>query len=209
MNQNRNNPIAGMLGQLLRQNPQMQSNPLAQNMISVIQNGDDAKGVDSADTEESGKVIDMIKDLAQAQKYCWEACYYKTLIKAMEDADYQRMGYTQTPKQQAFMKDWLRDPEEFENRMRDKDHGEWPLSRRGEFRHEEGQYGRPYGEYLEARKHYTESHSAMDKADMDKYAGEHLMSAMTAIRTIYGDADPELRKKIKADFSKLVADMPT
>ena len=38
MNQNRNNPIAGMLGQLLRQNPQMQSNPLAQNMISVIQN---------------------------------------------------------------------------------------------------------------------------------------------------------------------------
>lgn len=38
MNQNRNNPIAGMLGQLLRQNP------LAQNMISVIQNGDDAKG---------------------------------------------------------------------------------------------------------------------------------------------------------------------
>ena len=44
MNQNRNNPIAGMLGQLLRQNPQMQSNPLAQNMISVIQNGDDAKG---------------------------------------------------------------------------------------------------------------------------------------------------------------------
>lgn len=44
MNQNRNNPIAGMLGQLLRQNPQMQSNPLAQNMISVIQNGDDVKG---------------------------------------------------------------------------------------------------------------------------------------------------------------------
>lgn len=86
------------------------------------------------------------------------------------------------------MKDWLRDPEEFENRMRDKDHGEWPLSRRGEFRHEEGQYGRPYGEYLEARRHYTESHSAMDKADMDKYAGEHLMSAMTTIRTIYGDA---------------------
>lgn len=168
-----------------------------------------AKGVDSADTEESGKVIDMIKDLAQAQKYCWEACYYKTLIEAMEDADYQRMGYTQTPKQQAFMKDWLRDPEEFENRMRDKDHGEWPLSRRGEFRREECQYGRPYGEYLEARRHYTESHSAMDKADMDKYAGEHLMSAMTAIRTIYGDADPELRKKIKADFSKLVADMPT
>ena len=35
MNQNRNNPIAGMLGQLLRQNPQMQSNPLAQNTLNI------------------------------------------------------------------------------------------------------------------------------------------------------------------------------
>lgn len=81
-----------------------------------------AKGVDSADTEESGKVIDMIKDLAQAQKYCWEACYYKTLIEAMEDADYQRMGYTQTPKQQAFMKDWLPGP----GGVREPDAGQGP-----------------------------------------------------------------------------------
>lgn len=61
---------------------------------------------------------------------------------------------------------------------------------------------------LEARKHYTESHTAMDKAEMERRASEHLTSAMSTIRTIYGDADPDLRKKIKADFTKLVADMP-
>ena len=102
---------------------------------------------------------------------------------------------------------WLRDPDEFEREMRD-DHGEFPLRRRGEFEHEGRQYGKPYGEYLEARKHYTESHTAMDKAEMERRASEHLTSAMSTIRTIYGDADPDLRKKIKADFTKLVADMP-
>lgn len=97
--------------------------------------------------------------------------------------------------------------DEFEREMRD-DHGEFPLRRRGEFEHEGRQYGKPYGEYLEARKHYTESHTAMDKAEMERRASEHLTSAMSTIRTIYGDADPDLRKKIKADFTKLVADMP-
>ena len=48
MNQNRNNAIVGMLNQLFRQNPQMQTNPLARNMISVIQNGDNAKGEEIA-----------------------------------------------------------------------------------------------------------------------------------------------------------------
>lgn len=108
---------------------------------------------------------------------------------------------------ESYMEKWLRDPDEFEREMRD-DHGEFPLRRRGEFEHEGRQYGKPYGEYLEARKHYTESHTAMDKAEMERRASEHLTSAMSTIRTIYGDADPDLRKKIKADFTKLVADMP-
>ena len=117
------------------------------------------------------------------------------------------MGYTPSTKQHRYMEKWLRDPDEFEREMRD-DHGEFPLRRRGEFEHEGRQYGKPYGEYLEARKHYTESHTAMDKAEMERRASEHLTSAMSTIRTIYGDADPDLRKKIKADFTKLVADMP-
>lgn len=38
------------------------------------------KGIELADTEETSKVIDMLKDLA-------EAMYYRTLTKAMEESD--------------------------------------------------------------------------------------------------------------------------
>lgn len=43
-----NNPMAGLLDQLLQRNPQIQTNPPAKNMISVIQNGDAAKGEEIA-----------------------------------------------------------------------------------------------------------------------------------------------------------------
>lgn len=50
------------------------------------------KGLDRMSTTETGQVIDMIKDLAQAEKYCWEACYYKSVVEAMDEgSDY--MGY--------------------------------------------------------------------------------------------------------------------
>lgn len=169
--------------------------------------GELAKGIESVNTHEAGEVTDMIKDLAETKRNLYEACYYEKVNKAMGEAEDYRMGYTPSTKQHRYMEKWLRDPDEFEREMRD-DHGEFPLRRRGEFEHEGRQYGKPYGEYLEARKHYTESHTAMDKAEMERRASEHLTSAMSTIRTIYGDADPDLRKKIKADFTKLVADMP-
>ena len=170
--------------------------------------GELAKGTEQVNTHEAGEVTDMIKDLAETKRNLYEACYYKKVAEAMDEAEDYRMGYTPSTKQHRYMEQWLRDPEAFEREMRDKDYGEFPLRHRGEFEHEGRQYGKPYCEYLEARKHYTESHTAMDKAEMDRRASEHLVSAMTTIRTIYGDADPELRKKIKADFTKLVADMP-
>lgn len=36
------------------------------------------------DTREVGMVVDMIKDLAEAEEKCWKACYYKTVVEAME-----------------------------------------------------------------------------------------------------------------------------
>ncbi len=43
-----NNPMAGLLDQLLQRNPQIQTNPLAKNMMNVLQNGDAAKGEEIA-----------------------------------------------------------------------------------------------------------------------------------------------------------------
>lgn len=58
------------------------------------------KGVENVNAVELGEVVDMIKDLAQCEKYCWEAEYYRTVVEAMEDEEepeYEsRMGYTRT-----------------------------------------------------------------------------------------------------------------
>ena len=46
-----------------------------------------SKGALSVDTEEMGKVVDMVKDLAEAEKCAWEKCYYKSIVEAMEDEE--------------------------------------------------------------------------------------------------------------------------
>lgn len=51
------------------------------------------QGFQNVDTHEMGEVIDMIKDLAEAEEECWKACYYKHITCAMEDGDRARMGY--------------------------------------------------------------------------------------------------------------------
>lgn len=60
-----------------------------------------AKGTEQINTKEFGDVIDMIKDLTEAEKNKMEACYYKSIIEAMEESEYGedydyegRMGYS-------------------------------------------------------------------------------------------------------------------
>lgn len=54
-----------------------------------------AMGIEELDAQEVGEVTDMIKDLAEAEKECWEAAYYKSIVEAMEKAEdgEGRMGY--------------------------------------------------------------------------------------------------------------------
>ena len=54
------------------------------------------KGVERID----GQMVDVVKDLAEAEKACWEAEYYRAVTEAMEgkqgySAGYEPMGYTQ------------------------------------------------------------------------------------------------------------------
>lgn len=60
------------------------------------------KGKDCVNTEEAGQVVDMIKDLADAEKNCWKAAYYKAVVEAMDEYEddvevdpshVRRMGY--------------------------------------------------------------------------------------------------------------------
>jgi hypothetical protein len=46
-----------------------------------------SEGAENVDAMEAGQVIDMIKDLAEAEEKHTKACYYKTLIHAMTEKD--------------------------------------------------------------------------------------------------------------------------
>lgn len=52
-----------------------------------------SSGIDKVDAGELGEVIDMIKDLASAEKDCMEACYYEAVTEAMDEDGEGRMGY--------------------------------------------------------------------------------------------------------------------
>lgn len=191
------------------------------------------QGLNNLDTHEAGQVADIIKDLSEAKKNLtdaekneWESCYYASIVKAMKDADERgdeedRYGYI--PREASRMgkrgmqrdriKRWVRDPDTFEDEMYDRA-GYTPgrkMSRddRSSGNSSDERYGKPYREYIDSRRHYSESKSQADKDMMEMYANEHLMDVMGSVREIYKTADPDMRKRMKSDLTKLVGEMPT
>lgn len=191
------------------------------------------QGLNNLDTHEAGQVADIIKDLSEAKKNLtdaekneWESCYYASIVKAMKDADERgdeedRYGYI--PREASSMgkrgmqrdriKRWVRDPDTFEDEMYERA-GYTPgrkMSRddRPSDNSSDERYGKPYREYIDSRRHYSESKSQADKDMMEMYANEHLMDVMGSVREIYKTADPDMRKRMKSDLTKLVGEMPT
>lgn len=191
------------------------------------------QGLNNLDTHEAGQVADIIKDLSEAKKNLtdaekneWESCYYASTVKAMKDADERgdeedRYGYI--PREASRMgkrgmqrdriKRWVRDPDTFEDEMYERA-GYTPgrkMSRddRSSDNSSDERYGKPYREYIDSRRHYSESKSQADKDMMEMYANEHLMDVMGSVREIYKTADPDMRKRMKSDLTKLVGEMPT
>ena len=191
------------------------------------------QGLNNLDIHEAGQVADIIKDLSEAKKNLtdaekneWESCYYASIVKAMKDADERgdeedRYGYI--PREASRMgkrgmqrdriKRWVRDPDTFEDEMYERA-GYTPgrkMSRddRSSDNSSDERYGKPYREYIDSRRHYSESKSQADKDMMEMYANEHLMDVMGSVREIYKTADPDMRKRMKSDLTKLVGEMPT
>ena len=58
------------------------------------------RGPERIDVNRMGEIIDMVKDLAEAEKSCWEADYYRKVSKSMEGSSgysgYDSMGYGST-----------------------------------------------------------------------------------------------------------------
>ena len=47
------------------------------------------KGIENVDAKELGEVVDMIKDLYEAKEKIVKACYYKGVLEAMEEHDFE------------------------------------------------------------------------------------------------------------------------
>lgn len=201
-----------------------------------------SKGVDDLDAKEMGEVVDMIKDLAEAEKSLMEACYYEKVVKAMEESeDDERMGYNSrryangryAPKgrgtrmgfvppdwdEMHYVDAYIRDPNFYENIKMGYD---------GEGRGNRSQSGtrmgyadwerdpdydpnqsKTYNEYRKAKRHYTETKSPTDKQDMENWHNRHLNEAIANFREMWKDADPNMKKQMRASLTALVGEMPT
>lgn len=182
-------------------------------------------GAQNIDTCEAGQVVDMIKDLAEAEKYCMEACYYKSIIKAMEeDEDFEddRMGYNNrryasgryAPKGRGTVmgyspirmdKRW--DDTDMYDRERDGQHTRMGYIDIEDDEDRDPRYGKSYNEYKKARRHYSETKAASDKQMMEDRGMKHVNETIGTFKEMWHDADPNMRKRMKSDLSALVNEM--
>lgn len=181
------------------------------------------KGLDCIDTEEAGEVIDMIKDLAETEKCCMEALYYQKVTEAMLSYEEPRYGYN--PNRSVSTGRYTSGGGRG-GRMGFKPHepwmsedpwdggsygggnssmGYWPG--REAMDHMDPRYGEEYNRYRMTRRHYTETKSAEDKKEMSEHAEKHLRDSIDTMKDIWGDAEPELKRKMKEDLTKLVNSM--
>lgn len=124
-------------------------------------------GLDKVDTDEAGKVVDMIKDLAEAE-------YYISVVEAMDRPNKSKGSWTQG----------------------------------GEDTQNTGsKHGQIFDDYMKYKRYYTETKSPSQKDEMDAKANEYVGETVSTIRDIWRDADPEMRRKLKAEFVKLVNEM--
>lgn len=168
------------------------------------------------DTDELGKVVDMIKDLADAEKNLEEAAFKKEELQMARQG--QKMGYD----------NWRTSSGRFADKGTGTYYGYSPFepydpdirkmmgypgdgasTGRGGSSGQRGsngssgsssRYGYPYENYQNARMGH-------DQAGMDKYAKEHAAGVVESMRDIWQNADPQLREKLKQDMSVLAEEM--
>ena len=206
------------------------------------------RGIMQMDTKETGAIIDMVKDLSEVERNCYETGYYKSVIKAMEEGEQSprygedRMGYNNrryangqyAPKGRGhisgfnpLMRDWpyiqedlrmgyvpeydvygySQDGHDGGNSNSGRRGGSGVGNQGGRSGYSDDRYGRAYRNYQDCRKFYTETHSEQDKKQMETHANEHLSDTVASLRDIWKDADPELKKRMKHDLTKLNEEM--
>lgn len=178
-------------------------------------------GKNCFDTGSCGDVSDIIKDLAETKKACYEALYYKTVIEAMNEGiepeygegsygyNHRHMangefasagkghyvrGYKPGPymNQMPYVDAYMNDPR-FEERMGyNGKSGDVNTSRDGEI----------YDNYQNAKRHYQKSKSTKDKTKMEEHCMKYMENTLSNLRSMWEDVDPMLKARMKKDFEE-------
>lgn len=152
------------------------------------------RGIENADVNTLGKIADQIKDLAEAEKACWEAEYYRSVTEAMEEGSMgydDGMGYArggQSGSQGGY--GYERGGRRGYNRGRGYEQG----GRRGYRRGYRGQPRDSQGQYT-SRRGYRR---------MESYGHQDMMAE---IRQMMETADPQEKEQLKMQLRQMTEQM--
>ena len=65
---------------------------LKNEILQIVRDELADKGPEHVDVEQMGMMVDMVKDLAESEKNCWKAEYYRSVSEAMKNT-HSRRGY--------------------------------------------------------------------------------------------------------------------
>lgn len=198
---------------------------LIREVSPMIQSGVFCETVDGCAV---GQVIDMIKDLADAEKNIAKACYYKKIVEAMEKEGERanmltelsmmddRAGYDnyRYPSSGRFA------PTGSGKKYGYPDNGSesspMRMSSGGNRSGNTGRYGYPmdnthgmaYNEYSDAKRYFHESNSPEAKQEMAEHANRHMRETIDTTKEIWADAKPEMKKEFKRNMMELLKTVP-
>ena len=185
----------------------------------------DKKGIEEIDTEEFGKVTDIIKDLS-------EAMYYRTLTEAMKEAEYgedydymgaydehERRGYRgqmrdskgrYTSRKRGYMpmmRDYDWDNMQMDRDM-DREHGKMyytePMTMRNDNQaHSESRYDRARRGYEETKSMHKDNSPESKQMKM-KSLEDYMKSLAEDVTDMVNDMSPEEKSLMKQKMSVLM-----
>lgn len=135
------------------------------------------QNMDGGSIEQMGQIVDMIKDLSEAEKACLEAEYYDTVIDAM-DGGSDRYGYDSqggSGNRPGYRESYMMD---------DMSRGDGRMG----YRDSKGRYARNPNRRRMRRSGYSEE-------------------SIENLRQMIEEADPERKRQLKQDLEELMQEM--
>ena len=193
-----------------------------------------SKGIDQVNTKEMSDVIDMIKDLSEAEKNKMEACYYKSVIEAMENAEYgedydyegrirrgysgmgNRRGYNQPPmmydNRMSYMEDDMDYRMPYSNGaygggMRGMSSSRYGYSNRGSQGNQGGQRSSRYGyshDEFMSNKSMYKSNSPEDMKKRADMLEDHMDDLYDMFKEEVKDLTPEEKQLWKSKLNRII-----